>query len=145
MRVHDAMNEIVVTVGPTHTLREAARRMTEHGVGAAVVMDPEQPGPGIITERDLLRCNGHGQDIDRELVRDHQTTELVYAEADWPLELAAAQMVRGSFRHVIVVDGPEVGGILSMRDIVRCWTTDGASCDVPEVAAPTPRSARAPG
>jgi CBS domain-containing protein len=145
MRVHDAMNEIVVTVGPTHTLREAARRMTEHAVGAAVVMDPDQPGPGIITERDLLRCNGHGQDIDREIVRDHQTPELVYAEADWPLELAAEQMVRGRFRHVIVVDGAEVVGILSMRDIVRCWTTDGATCDVPEAAASTPRATGAPG
>ncbi len=131
MLVRDGMNPIVVTVGPEHTLRETARRMTARGVGAAVVIDSEQPGPGIITERDLLHSNGVGQDIDAELVRDHLTSELVYASADWSLEQAAAEMTRGGFRHVVVLEGSELAGILSMRDIVRCWTGDGASCDVP--------------
>ena len=130
MRVRDGMNEIVVTVGPEHTLREAARRMTDHGVGAAVVHDPEQPGLSIITERDLLRSNGYGQDIDAELVRDHLAKQLIYAEADWSLEQAAEQMVRGAFRHVVVVDGGNAVGILSMRDIVRCWTSVGATSEV---------------
>jgi CBS domain-containing protein len=124
------MNPIVVTVGPEHTLREAARRMTARGVGAAVVIDNEQPGPGIITERDILHSNGVGQTIDAELVREHLTSQLVYAAADWSLEQAADEMVRGGFRHVIVMDGSEVVGILSMRDIVRCWTTDGATCEI---------------
>jgi CBS domain-containing protein len=124
------MNAIVVTVGPDHTLREAARRMTARGVGAAVVLDNEQPGPGIITERDLLHSNGVGQDIDAELVRDHLTSELVFAAADWSLERAAAEMVRGGFRHVLVLDRSDVVGILSMRDIVRCWTASGATCEV---------------
>ncbi len=131
MLVRDGMNPIVVTVGPEHTLREAARRMTARGVGAAVVVDSEQPGPGIITERDLLHANGVGQDIDTELVRNHLTSELIYAAADWSLEQAAAEMMRGGFRHVIVLDGSELVGILSMRDIVRRWTSDGATCDVP--------------
>ncbi len=130
MLVRDGMNPIVVTVGPDHTLREAARRMTAHGVGAAVVIDNEQPAYCIITERDILHSNGVGQDIDRESVREHLTSVLVYAAADWSLELAASAMVRGGFRHIIVVEGSEVVGILSMRDIVRCWTSDGASCEV---------------
>jgi CBS domain-containing protein len=130
MLVRDGMNPIVVTVGPEHTLREAARRMTARGVGAAVVIDNEQPGPGIITERDILHSNGVGQTIDAELVREHLTSQLVYAAADWSLEQAADEMVRGGFRHVIVMDGSEVVGILSMRDIVRCWTTDGATCEI---------------
>jgi CBS domain-containing protein len=128
--VREGMNAIVVTVGPDHTLREAARRMTARGVGAAVVLDNEQPGPGIITERDLLHSNGVGQDIDAELVRDHLTSELVFAAADWSLERAAAEMVRGGFRHVLVLDRSDVVGILSMRDIVRCWTASGATCEV---------------
>jgi CBS domain-containing protein len=130
VQVRDGMNEILVTVGPSHTLREAARRMTEREVGAAVVIDPAEPAPGIITERDLLRSTGRGEDADRELVADHLSSPLRYAAADWPLERAAEEMVRGAFRHVVVVDGSEVVGILSMRDIVRCWTTEGASCDV---------------
>jgi CBS domain-containing protein len=129
MQVRDGMNQIVVTVGPDHSLREAARRMTRANVGAAVVMDPEEPGPGILTERDLLHASGKDEDLDTELVRDHLTQRLVYASADWSLERAAEEMVQGAFRHVVVLDGGEVVGILSMRDIVRCWTTDGASCE----------------
>ena len=125
------MNAIGVTVGPQHTLREAARRMTDKGVGAAVVLDNEMPGPGIITERDLLHSSGAGEDPDEELVGDHLSAHLIYASSEWPLERAAVEMTSGGFRHVIVVDGPEAVGILSMRDIVRCWVADGASCDVP--------------
>ena len=131
MLVRDGMNPIVVTVGPEHTLREAARRMTARGVGAAVVIGDELPAPCIITERDILQSNGVGQSIDSEQVRPHLTSELVYADANWSLERAAATMVRGGFRHVIVLDGSDAVGILSMRDIVRCWTSDGASCGLP--------------
>jgi len=139
------MNEIVVAIGPDHTLRDAARRMTERGVGAAVVMDPDRPGPCIITERDLLRSSGRGEDVDREVVRDHLTQDLVYAEADWSLDVAAEHMVRGGFRHVIVIDDGEVRGILSMRDIVRCWTGGGARGDGPEAPPSASGTAGAPG
>jgi CBS domain-containing protein len=130
MLVREGMNRIVVTVGPDHTLREAARRMSEHNVGAAVVMDNEQAGPGILTERDLLRSTGQDEDIDTELVRDHLASQLIYAAPDWPLEEAAKHMTRGHFRHVIVLHDGEPVGILSMRDIVRCWTMEGATSDV---------------
>ncbi len=130
MLVRDGMNRIVVTVGPSHSLRETARRMTDHRVGAAVVLDNEQSGPGIITERDILRSNGVGEDIDEELVGDHLSPHLIYAYEDWPLEKAAEEMSRGHFRHVIVLDSrSEPVGILSMRDIVRCWTTEGATSE----------------
>ena len=130
MLVRDGMNPVIVTIGPEHTLREAARRMTARGVGAAVVMEDEGGGPGIITERDILHSNGVGQSIDDELVRMHLTSDVVYAATDWSLERAASAMVRGGFRHVIVLDGSDVAGILSMRDIVRCWTADGAASEV---------------
>jgi CBS domain-containing protein len=130
MDVRDGMNRVVVTVGPGHTLREAARRMTRADVGAAVVIDPDAGGPGILTERDLLHACGAGQDLDTELVSDHLTQRLEYASADWSLERAAAEMIDGRFRHVVVLDGSEVVGILSMRDIVRCWTSDGAACQL---------------
>ena len=61
MHVRDAMTNVLVTAGPDHTLREAARRMTARGVGAAVVIDEEQGGPCIITERDILRSIGGDQ------------------------------------------------------------------------------------
>lgn len=134
MQVSDGMSSVVLTIGPDHTLRAAARAMTERSVGAAVVIDPDQPGPGIITERDLLNSIGAGQDPDEERVADHLSTNLTFAASDWSLERAAEAMVRGGFRHLVVMDGAEIVGILSMRDIVRCWTQDGATCDVPEGA-----------
>ena len=132
MQVRDGMSDVVLTVGPGHSLREAARLMSSRHVGAAVVLDPDAPGLGIITERDLLDSVGAGQDPASERVRDHLTGDIVFAAPDWSLEEAAVAMVRGGFRHLVVTDGGEITGILSVRDIVRCWTDDGAICDVPE-------------
>ena len=135
MRVREGMTATVLTVGPSHTLREAARLMTDRHVGAAIVIDPEQPGPGIFTERDMLKALGAGQDPDTERVADHLSPNLTFASPAWSLEQAAEAMIRGGFRHLVVVDHGETVGVLSMRDIVRCWSGDGASCDVPEQVA----------
>jgi CBS domain-containing protein len=135
MQVHDGMTEMVLTVGPEHTLRAASQLMADRHVGAAVVMDPEGNGPGIITERDVLVSIGAGQDPDRESVADHLTRDVVLAAPDWSLEEAAAAMVRGGFRHLIVLERGETVGILSVRDVVRCWTDDGAICPVPSRVA----------
>jgi CBS domain-containing protein len=134
MQVRDGMSTVVLTVGPGHTLRAAARLMGQRKVGAAVVHDPDGPGHGIITERDVLNSLGQGQDPDTEVVGDHVTSDVVYAAPDWSLEEAAVTMVKGGFRHLIVEDGGEVVGVLSVRDVVRCWTDDGAICEVPASA-----------
>ncbi|HSZ06123.1 MAG TPA: CBS domain-containing protein [Solirubrobacteraceae bacterium] len=125
------MSPLVLSVGPGHTLRAAAGLMSERKVGAAVVMDPDGNGPGIITERDILVSIGAGQDPDLESVAEHLTSDVVFAAPDWSLEEAAAAMVRGGFRHLIVLDQGDMVGILSVRDVVRCWTDDGAICPVP--------------
>ena len=135
MQVRDGMSEVVLTVGPGHTLREAATTMSGRRVGAAVVVDPDAPGPGVITERDILQSVGAGQDPDKELVADHLTSRLTFASPDWSLEQAAVAMVRGGFRHLVVVEGGELAGILSMRDIVRVWTADGATSEVSAASA----------
>jgi CBS domain-containing protein len=122
MNVQDGMTRVVLSIGPAHTLREAARLMSERRVGAAVVVDSEHSGIGIMTERDILDAVGSGQDPDTEVVADHRTSDVVFASPAWTLEQAASAMVRGNFRHLIVVDGTEVAGLLSMRDIVRCWS-----------------------
>ncbi len=121
MQVRDAMSEVVLTVGPGHTLRAAARLMAERSVGAAVVLDPDMPGTGILTERDVLRSVAAGEDPDLERVADHLTQEVVFASPDWSLEEAADAMVRGGFRHLVVCAGGEITGIVSVRDIVRQW------------------------
>jgi len=131
MQVRDGMSKVVLTINPGHSLMDAAKLMTERAVGAAVVVDPDQPGPGIVTERDLLESVGRGQDPDAERVGDHLSANLTFASPEWSLEHAAEAMVRGSFRHLVVVDGGDVIGVLSMRDIVRCWVTEGATSEMP--------------
>ena len=131
MRVSAGMSEAVLTVNPGRSLRDAAAAMADRRVGAAVVIDPELPGPGIVTERDILQSVSAGQDPETELVSDHLSADLVFAAPDWSLERAAEAMVRGGFRHLVVVDGGSMVGILSMRDIVRVWVSDGATSELP--------------
>ncbi len=125
MNVRDAMSSTVLTIGPTHTLRQAARLMAERKVGAAVVLDPDADGPGILTERDVLEVVAKGQDPDVELCGEHLTPDAVTATPDWDLGRAAAAMLTGGFRHLVVVDEDDVVGVLSVRDIVRVLSSNG--------------------
>lgn len=122
MLVRDAMSTVVLTIGPAHTLRQAAALMSARRVGAAVVLDPDAGGLGILTERDILDAVGAGMSPDEEPAHAHTTTDVVFAAPRWTLEEAAAAMVRGGFRHLIVLDGPAPVGVVSVRDILRVWT-----------------------
>jgi CBS domain-containing protein len=119
MQVRDAMSALVVTVGPAHTLRDAARAMSARHVGAAVVLDEDGGGPGIFTERDILDALAEGADPDVEVVEHHLTSDAVVADPGWSLEDAATTMVRGNFRHLVVTEAGQVIGVLSVRDVLR--------------------------
>ncbi|MBQ0995772.1 CBS domain-containing protein [Streptomyces nigra] len=121
MLVRDAMSTVVLTIGPTHTLRQAAALMSTRRVGAAVVHDPDAGGIGILTERDILNSVGLGQSPDTERVHDHTTDDVVFATPSWTLEEAARAMAHGGFRHLIVLEGDEPVGVVSVRDVIRCW------------------------
>ena len=140
MEVRDGMSGVVLTLGPGHTLREAARLMTERGVGAAVVIDEQMPAPGVVSERDILNSLGRGEDPDSEKVGDHRSDSVISAAPDWSLERAAVEMSRRHIRHLVVVEGGELVGVLSMRDIMRVWTADGATSSMtsPENEAAAP-------
>jgi CBS domain-containing protein len=127
MQVRDAMSKAVVTVGPEHTLRQAAQLMSARKTGSAIVVDPDGPGVGIITERDILNALAGGLDPDVENAATHITWEVVYAGPLWTLEDAAAAMIRGGFRHLVVMDGDEVLGVISVRDVVRVWAAQGST------------------
>jgi CBS domain-containing protein len=127
MRVQDAMSKVVVQVGPDHTLRQAAELMAARRVGSAVVDDPDGSGVGILTERDILNALAAGLDPDSERAAGHITWDVVYATPTWTLEEAAAAMVRGGFRHLVVLDGTEVLGVISVRDILKSYVQRGAS------------------
>ncbi|MFF7699697.1 CBS domain-containing protein [Streptomyces lydicus] len=123
MHVKDAMSTVVLTIGPAHTLRQAAQLMAARRIGAAVVLDNDNSGIGILTERDILNSLGAGESPDRETAQAHTTSDVVFAAPDWTLDEAAEAMVRGGFRHLIVLNDQEVVGVVSVRDIIRCWAT----------------------
>ncbi|MDX2604616.1 CBS domain-containing protein [Streptomyces caniscabiei] len=121
MLVRDAMSTVVLTIGPDHTLRQAAALMAARRIGAAVVLDPDAGGLGILTERDVLISVGLGQSPDAERAHAHTTNDVVFATPSWTLEEAARAMAHGGFRHLIVLDEGAPVGIVSVRDIIRCW------------------------
>ncbi|WUH91102.1 CBS domain-containing protein [Streptomyces sp. NBC_00433] len=121
MLVRDAMSTVVLTIGPAHTLRQAAQLMSARRVGAAIVLDADTCGLGILTERDVLNAVGAGLSPDQELADAHTTTDVVFAAPQWTLEEAATAMLHGGFRHLIVLDGRDPVGVVSVRDIIRCW------------------------
>jgi CBS domain-containing protein len=123
MLVRDAMSTVVLTIGPAHTLRQAAQLMSARRVGAAIVLDTDTGtcGLGILTERDVLNAVGAGLSPDQEPAHAHTTTDVVFAAPQWTLEEAATAMLRGGFRHLIVLEGRDPVGVVSVRDIIRCW------------------------
>ncbi|MFJ3163619.1 CBS domain-containing protein [Streptomyces kanasensis] len=121
MLVRDAMSTLVLTIGPAHTLRQAATLMSARRVGAAVVLDHDSNQIGILTERDILNSLGAGQNPDLEAAGAHTTTDVVFATPDWTLDEAAAAMTHGGFRHLVVLDGTGPVGVVSVRDLLRRW------------------------
>jgi CBS domain-containing protein len=129
MIVREVMSEDVITISPALTLRAAAKLMASKKVGSVVVNDPEGQGVGILTERDILRAVAEDLDPDVETADSHLTSELVYAAPRWSLEEATEAMRRGGFRHLVVLDGGDVIGIISLRDVVKAWTPSAAPAD----------------
>ncbi len=130
MRVREAMSKPVLIVGPEHTIRQVAQLMTARRFGSAVVIDPESAGVGIMTERDVLYAIGRGLDPDVERATNHLTWDVIYAGPEWTLDEAAATMLRGGFRHLVVMEHDEVLGVISVRDIIRVWSDQRVATDV---------------
>src|SRR4029078_4921896 len=101
------MSSVVLAVGPGHTLRETATKMTEKGTGAALVFDDESPGPRIVTESASLNAIGTAKDPDKTKVADHMSESVISAAPDWSLEQAAEEMVERGVRHLVLVDRAE--------------------------------------
>lgn len=121
MIVKDAMTADVVTIGTGHSLRDASRVMAERRIGSVVVHDPDGHGPGILTERDIVVAVASGVDLDSAPAGEHVTTDSAYGSPGWSLGEATEAMRRGGFRHLVVVEGGEVVGLISLRDVVRAW------------------------
>ena len=116
MELADVMNTNVLTVREDTTLADAAHQMIQHETGAAVVLD-EGRLVGVISERDLLRVLSEGFEPTL-CVRDRMKKHVLTAGSHTALPEAMAIMVDGHFRHLPIVDGGRVIGIVSMRDLM---------------------------
>ena len=124
MEIGPLVTQRLVTVGPEHSVAEAAGRMSASGVGSAIVLT-DDGHPGIITERDVLRAVASGADLAGASVADWMTPNAITATASWSVVEAARRMSEGGFRHLIVLDDDgHPYGILSIRDLVKVLLQD---------------------
>jgi CBS domain-containing protein len=118
MEIRDLVVRDLVTVGPAHTLAQAAKLMNAKRVGSAIVLTDESPG--ILSERDVLRAVADGADPNEATVGDYMTWNAIVATSEWDSLEAARTMLEHGFRHLVVIDGASTQevGILSIRDLM---------------------------
>lgn len=125
MEIRELVVRDIVTVGPAHTLTQAAKLMNDRKVGSAIVMTND--APGIISERDVLRAVAEGADPAEVTVSDYMTWNAMVATSAWDATAAARAMLKNGFRHLVVVDGADEIGILSIRDLVAALLSPESS------------------
>ncbi len=114
--VDDLMSPALVRIPGDASLRDAARAMSEAGIGSVVI---EANPDGLVTERDLLGPIADGTDVDSAKAIDYLIRGRPSVPPDAPLADAARRMVDHGVRHCLVVKDGETVGVLSMRDVVR--------------------------
>jgi CBS domain-containing protein len=112
----DLMNTSVVTASPDTTVTEAAAGMVRARVGSVVVLQGSFLA-GILTERDVLRAAASGEDLSVSLVSAWMSPDPQAASLDMPAEEAAQIKLLNGFRHLPVLSGREVCGVVSIRDL----------------------------
>ena len=118
MAVADVMAFRVVKVSPEDPVRVAIARMLEENVGSVAVCDGERLA-GIFTERDVLRLTSEGPDFDEVRVGDVMTTQLVTVSPDDDILDAARLMGERKIRHLPVLQGENLLGMVGIREVVR--------------------------
>jgi CBS domain-containing protein len=113
----EIMTKDPFSVSSSATVSEVAATMDKGGVGSAMIMDGSWLA-GIFTERDVLRAAASGKDLTKSQVGDWMTPDPVTAETGMEAEEAAQVMLSRGFRHLPVVEGGKVTGVVSLRDVL---------------------------
>jgi signal-transduction protein with cAMP-binding, CBS, and nucleotidyltransferase domain len=117
MQVRNLMKKPVVTVGADQSARQAARRMREHVIGSVIVTAGDRLA-GILTERDVLHAVADDRDLDQTSAGELMTKDLVTAGPNWDVVVAASVMTSHRIRHLVVQEGDQLVGVLSLRDVL---------------------------
>jgi CBS domain-containing protein len=118
-RIRDVMSSELVTVAPRATVAEAAAVMSARHVGSAIVLDDDGSLAGIFTERDILRALGSDFDAAAHTVAEWMSKGPTTIDADATVTDALNRMLEGGFRHLPVLDGAALVGVVSLRDLSR--------------------------
>ena len=109
----------VVTIGPENTIREALRRLAQHNIGALVVVEGQGGLSGIVTERDIVRALARTEAILDEPIAAIMTRDVVIGTPQDDLVAVGHTMTESRIRHLPVVDGGRLVGIVSIGDVVK--------------------------
>ena len=121
MIIRELVGGEVVEIEATRTLREAIRLMTANQVGALAVQRNGRLA-GIFTERDVLRACAEDADLDSATVRDWMTSDPDSLDPEMNVESAADWMLAAGYRHLPVVEGVDLVGMVSIKDILWALT-----------------------
>jgi CBS domain-containing protein len=120
VEVSEVMTKEVVTVGPHYNVADVASLMDAKGIGSVIVLEEERV-LGILTERDILKVIGAGEDPKNVAAHEALIGDLYTIAPDASIEDAASQMTQARVRHLPVISDDKIVGILSIRDVVR-WS-----------------------
>ena len=120
MKVSEVMTKEVVTVGPHYNVADVASLMDAKGIGSVIVLEDDRV-LGILTERDILKVIGSGEDPKNVAAHEALIDDLYTIAPDASIEDAASQMTQARVRHLPVIENDQIVGILSIRDVVR-WS-----------------------
>ncbi|MCS6926117.1 MAG: CBS domain-containing protein [Candidatus Binatia bacterium] len=110
----------VVTIRPEATIHEAVTMLVNHRIGSLVVLDEQRRVMGIITERDILReCAARSDQIKQTRVQDVMTTNLIIGVPDDEISYVMGIMTHNRIRHLPIMDGERLAGIISIGDVVK--------------------------
>lgn len=117
MKVRDIMTTQLVTVAPSTTVADAARKMRDADIGDVLVTDDGRP-VGILTDRDIaVRVVAEGKDVNQAQVGDFMSAELITGLPDWDVEDAAEILAEEQIRRLPVVENGRLVGIISLGDV----------------------------
>ena len=123
MRVSDVLemkgSQSVLTVKPSSTLRQVVKMLCDMNIGALVVRESEERIDGIISERDILHQCGEAADFDKRLVSEAMTRDVITIEPEKDMKVAMELMCTARVRHLPVVDGGQIHGIVTIGDVVK--------------------------
>jgi CBS domain-containing protein len=115
----EAKGQRLITVGPDDTVETAIRKLVDNKIGAMPVCDSKGNLIGIVSERDLLReCAQRAKSIDKTHVKDVMTKNVVIGILEDDLDYVMDIMTQKGIRHLPILDGPKLEGIVSIRDVV---------------------------